>query len=165
MLRTHANLTDPGILGARLIYEDGTVQHDGMRFERSPFLNDLWTNVHPGKGLPADLFDSSLPVQPREAVTGACLLVDKAEYVRLGGLDESYILGDFEDSDFCLRARAAGLSIHVDPAVTLYHLERQSQSLVSTDRWKQELTYYNCWTHTNRWDSTITALKRDNVHG
>ena len=147
------------LLGARLIYEDGTIQHDGMRFSRSPFQNDLWTNIHPGKGLPADLFEQGATPVDREAVTGACLLVTKHHYLAIGGLDEHYILGDYEDSDLCLRARKLGLLVKLVPSVVLYHLERQSQSLVSEERWKQELTYYNSWLHTKRWDDTITQMK------
>ena len=156
------------VAGARLLYDDGTVQHDGMRFERAANFDGLWLNRHPGKGLPADLFDGpdeddgaggAGGLVPREAVTGACLLVGRERYLSLGGLDEGYVLGDFEDSDFCLKARAAGLHVGVAPGATLYHLERQSQSLVTGARWKTDLTHYNCWVHTRRWHDAILALQ------
>ena len=147
-----------GVVGARLIYEDGSVQHDGMRFFASPFLNGLWTNVHPAKGIAESALAARPGVTPRQSVTGACLLVSRDNYLRTGGLDERYILGDFEDSDFCLAARRLGLDVVLAEEVVLYHLERQSQSLVSSDRWKEELTYYNCWQHTVKWDADIRAL-------
>ncbi|MDC0435344.1 glycosyltransferase family 2 protein [bacterium] len=146
------------LFGARLLYEDNSVQHDGMEFFASPFVDNLWTNIHPGKGLPADIFpQSKIPVN-RQTVTGACLLVSKSNYELIGGLNECYILGDFEDSDFCLKARKHGLDIKLAQNIVLYHLERQSQSLVSKNRWKQEVTYYNCWQHSQIWDKAIRQL-------
>ena len=38
------------ILGARLLYEDESIQHDGMTFHASPFVSHLWTNLHPWQG-------------------------------------------------------------------------------------------------------------------
>jgi GT2 family glycosyltransferase len=159
LLELSANDLETSIIGARLLYEDNTIQHDGMRFFSSPFRNNLWTNVHPGKGLPADLFSTNSVLVDREAVTGACMLLSRQNFLDIGGFDESYILGDYEDSDLCLRARRQGLTIKHAEQVKLYHLERQSQSLVSTDSWKEELTYYNCWYHTQKWSSDISALK------
>lgn len=151
---------DQMILGARLLYEDETVQHDGMEFHASPFASHLWTNLHPGKGLPADQFSTTSQPSARECVTGACMMISKNSYDAIGGLNENYILGDFEDSDLCMRAREHGLSIALAEHVALYHLERQSQNLVSSNRWKAELTYYNCWYHTQQWDAHIHELKQ-----
>ena len=153
------------ITGARLLYEDQSVQHDGMRFVASPFVNNLWTNTHPGKGLPVDLFDSKNDLVECEAVTGACMLLTRENYLAAGGLNENFILGDFEDSDLCMAARKLGLKIQVAGQINLYHLERQSQSLVSAERWKNELTYYNCWQHHQKWDADIQNLKRSGTHG
>ena len=130
-----------------------------MRFEAAENFEGLWLNRHPGKGLPNALFPDAVHALPREAVTGACLLVTRARYVALGGLDEDYVLGDFEDSDFCLKARRAGMAIGLAPRAVLYHLERQSQSLVTRARWKDDLTHYNCWTHSRRWHASILALR------
>lgn len=152
----HATYT---VMGARLLYEDQTIQHDGMHFYASPFMDDLWTNTHPNKGMPTDVVSVAPTPFDVEAVTGACLLIPRALYVDLGGFDENYILGDFEDSDLCLRARSRGAVIKQNSAVVLYHLERQSQSLVSADQWKSEISYYNCWYHTQLWSDDILALK------
>ena len=161
MIEAAGEKLDGSIVGARLLYEDESVQHDGMRFFDSPFMNRLWTNVHPGKGLPLGVFPSRPGVTSRQCVTGACMLLGRETYLRLGGLDERYILGDFEDSDLCLAARREGIEIFLAETVVLYHLERQSQSLVSSERWKEELTYYNCWYHTAKWDADIRRLVDD----
>jgi len=161
LLRSSNSKINDSIIGARLLYEDDSIQHDGMQYFSSPFVNDLWTNIHPAKGFPSNVISVDSILTEVEAVTGACILVSKANFELLGGLDEEYILGDYEDSDFCIRARKSGLSILMNRHITLYHLERQSQSLVSTNRWKEELTYYNCWQHTNKWDGEIRSLKSD----
>lgn len=154
---------DSSVIGVRLVYEDDSIQHDGMAYHSSEFVNNLWTNIHPGKGLPASLFPTGNNAEV-EAVTGACILMTKANFEKIGGLDENFILGDYEDSDLCMRCRKAGLKIKMFREISMYHLERQSQSLVTDDRWKNELTYYNCWYHTRKWDEEIRLLKTSTNH-
>jgi len=164
--RLHASAgerLDDALVGARLLYEDGTVQHDGMRFFRSPFHEGLWLNLHPGKGLPEALFDTGSAALPREAVTGACLLIARHRWEQLGGLDERYVIGDFEDSDLCLKARAAGMEVLLCPSARLFHLERQSQALEGAGGWREELTWYNGWRHAGRWHDTLSTIETGRV--
>ncbi|MGG5811725.1 glycosyltransferase [Falsiroseomonas sp. CW058] len=144
-LREDAGL---GMAGALLMFEDGTVQHQGLTFERLPQLANWPFPMHPGKGrlhrAPAQ------PVQDAEAVTGACMVLRTGLARELGGFDEGFAIGDFEDSDLCLRIRAKGLRLAVDHRARLFHLERQSQ--VTPDRmWRFNVTLLNAWTHTRRW--------------
>jgi GT2 family glycosyltransferase len=109
--------------------------------------------MHPGKGrlhrAPAD------PVQEVEAVTGACMVLRTGLARELGGFDEAFAIGDFEDSDMCLKIRARGLRLAVDHHARLFHLERQSQ--VTPDRmWRFNVTLLNAWTHTRRWFADAT---------
>jgi GT2 family glycosyltransferase len=136
-----------GVVGARLLFEDGTVQHDGMSFERLPQLADWPFPMHPGKGrLPR----GEAALADAEAVTGACMVL-RADLAReLSGFDEDYAIGDFEDTDLCLRIRRKGLRCAVERRARLFHLERQSQ--VTPDRmWRFYVTLLNAWTHTRRW--------------
>lgn len=137
-----------GMLGALLLFEDGTVQHQGLTFERLPQLASWPFPMHPGKGrLPRQPAD---PLQLVEAVTGACMVLRTVLARDLGGFDEGFAIGDFEDSDLCLRIRARGLRLAVDHRARLHHLERQSQ--VTPDRmWRFNVTLLNAWTHTRRW--------------
>ena len=64
------------------------------------------------------------------------------------------MIGDFEDSDLCLRIGALGLARAVDLDVRLYHLERQSQGNMA-NAWRFNLTLYNAWVHENRWRTII----------
>jgi GT2 family glycosyltransferase len=158
LLTSAANHLSDSVIGVQLLYEDRTVQHNGMRFESSEAHDGLWINIHPGKGIPVSLLPDQDMLESCEAVSGACLLVSRENFQLLQGFDDSYIIGDFEDSDLCLRARASGLSIRICRATSMCHLERLSQSMVTENRWKTELTYYNCWLHSSRWDRHIRQL-------
>ena len=142
---------DPGlgIVGAMLLFEDGTVQHEGLTFERLPQQGDWPFPMHPRKGLRPRAEPASGP-EPVEAATGACLVLRRALAEELGGFDEAYAIGDFEDSDLCLRVRAKGLGCAVDRRARLYHLERQSQ-VTPDNLWRHHATLLNAWIHTRRW--------------
>jgi GT2 family glycosyltransferase len=146
-LRADATL---GVVGARLLFEDGTVQHDGMAFERLPQFGDWPFPVHPGKGRLPRGDASAAPLAEAEAVTGACMALRAVLARELGGFDEDYPIGDFEDADLCLRVRRKGLRCAVDRRARLFHLERQSQILADRD-WRTSVTTLNAWTHTRRW--------------
>jgi GT2 family glycosyltransferase len=109
--------------------------------------------THPGKGSrPTD--SKALAVHP--AITGACMVMSRELALDLGGFDEAYIIGDFEDSDLCLRARQYGVAAAVDHGVTLYHLERKSQA-PATETWRRNVTLYNAWLHQTRWAARLAA--------
>jgi len=74
----------------------------------------------------------------------------------VGGFDETYVIGDFEDSDLCMKLQALGHDCAVDRDVQLYHLERKSQAS-SAIGWRLNLTLYNAWQHERRWGTTIAA--------
>jgi glycosyltransferase involved in cell wall biosynthesis len=156
MLASYGALKNPGLLGVKLLYEDGSVQHAGMSFRRHPGWADLWINEHPDKGLSAHGLTGLRQV---DAVTAACAMVDARLYRDLGGLSEDYIIGDFEDSDFCLRAAAAGRRNYVALDIELYHLERQSQARIGDSQWRSNLTLYNAWLHDQRWAADIEKLQ------
>jgi GT2 family glycosyltransferase len=155
LLAAYRRLPDAGAVAPKLLYEDNSVQHVGMQFVRYPLWADMWVNEHPGKGL-ADQTGSE-PIEC-DAVTGACMLIEAEIYRRVGGLSEDYIIGDFEDSDLCLKLARAGRRNWVVPSVALYHLERQSQDLAGPQDWRINLSLLNCWTHHRRWDATISRL-------
>jgi GT2 family glycosyltransferase len=153
MLEIYKTLEMPGTLGFKLLFEDESIQHAGMVFERNPYLDDMWTNMHPHKGMP-DL-EHDFMVKEVPAVTGACMLLEKQNYLDVGGLSENYVLGDFEDSDLCLKLMEKGLKIYYSTEPSLYHLERQSQSLFDDQAWKFKITVFNCWQQTKQWNDTI----------
>jgi GT2 family glycosyltransferase len=85
-----------------------------------------------------------------EMITGACMVMRRSLAQELGGFDEAYMIGDFEDCDLCWKIKERKLKCAVDHEVQLYHLERKSQ-VGPGQRWRMNLTLYNAWVHQNRW--------------
>ncbi len=151
-------LPKAGAIGTKLLYADGSIQHAGMIFEKSHVIGGLWFNGHPYKGNPNHADPDAKPVR-RTALTGACIMLKKAIYEEVGGFTEDYIIGDFEDSDLCLKIQEKGYQNWYVPSIELYHLERQSQLMTGEDHWRFHLTLYNCWLHSMKWDTTIIEIK------
>jgi GT2 family glycosyltransferase len=147
MLETEKADANIGLVGALLVFEDETVQHDGCTYERLPEFGNWVFCIHPEKGMTSP---KVLRVHEVAGVTGACMVL-KAELARsVGGFDQGYVIGDFEDADLCEKVKAAGFSCVVDQRARLYHLERQSQGSQAAP-WRFNLTLYNAWRFQNRW--------------
>ncbi len=147
MLATAAADAAIGIVGALLLFEDGTVQHEGCAYETLAEFGGWRFPRHPNKGR---LPEGAPCVVPVQAVTGACMVMRTELARRLGGFDEGYVIGDFEDADLCCKVQEAGLSCVVDRRARLYHLERQSQGGQHAQA-RLNLTLYNAWRFQSRW--------------
>ena len=145
-------MADPqiGCLGARLLFANGKIQHAGV---------DLMTSGTPPvtvryQGQESE-FPPALHSGPVDAVTGACLLIKKAVFEQVGGLDSGYVIGDFEDIDLCMRCQRLGLQNYYQADVTLWHFERQSfplHALSTGRRWQYNMArFQGIWTKTGLW--------------
>lgn len=114
--RLVAPFADPvvGVVGARLLYPDGTLQHAGVYvdFQQPP-------------GSEAGNRKTEQPAAGVDAVTGACLAIRADIFDRLCGFDPEFING-YEDVDLCLRVKGIGYRVHYEPTATLTHLESAS---------------------------------------
>lgn len=149
---------DVGIVGAKLLYPDASVQHAGV------ILGIGGVAGHSHKYFPANsygYFSRLVLPQQMSAVTGACLLIKRSVYSKLGGLDETNLSVAFNDVDLCLRVVESGLKVVWTPLAKLYHHESisrgkedspEKQQRFATevqymlDRWSEELSsdpYYN----------------------
>ena len=144
-----------GVVGPQLLFEDGAIQHRGMFFEKLPEYGNWWFCQHLEKGM---RYKGSGGMQYFIAITGACMMMDKELAVKLGGFDEGFAIGDFEDSDLCLKLQKLGYRCGVDNDVFLYHLERKSQ-VPGSINWRSNLTAFNAWKHQNRWGEYIASLQ------
>jgi GT2 family glycosyltransferase len=144
-----------GALGPKLLYEDDSIQHAGMHFYRPPG-SSVWQDAHYFKGMHRSLPAANV-ARPVPLVSGACLMIDRSLYERIGGLRGIYVRGDYEDSDLCLKLIEEGHENWYLPDVELYHLEGQSYS--TTDR--SAANRYNMWLHTRIWGDRIEALMRE----
>lgn len=112
-----AHRPEVGVVGAKLLYENNTIQHAGVG----------WVNGlpdHPWRHI-SSLAPEVNAFRELDMVTGACLLIDHALFVELHGFDEVYRNG-VEDIDLCLRVRSAGRKVVYEPNAVVYHLEGQS---------------------------------------
>ena len=115
------HLADPavGIVGARLSYEDRSIQHAGV-----VMLPD-GTGEHLLRFAPdCEIDTQNEPLMSREVscVTGACLLTRRTLWDRLGGMNEAYASA-FNDVDFCLRAGELGQGVVFAADAHLLHAE------------------------------------------
>jgi N-acetylglucosaminyl-diphospho-decaprenol L-rhamnosyltransferase len=111
-----------GLAGAQLLHPDGTPQASAWL---APSLRSLafealfLYNVFPRSRLHGLVASGAAP-EAVEALSGACLLVDRELFATLGGLDEAFFLY-FEDTDLCLRARGAGRQALLCPGARAVH--------------------------------------------
>ncbi|WP_342804823.1 glycosyltransferase [Alteromonas sp. M12] len=136
------NRKEIGCVGAKLLYPDGRIQHAGVVMgygggaghahkyfprEHSGYLNRLAaTNCF-------------------SAVTAACLLVKKSDYLAVNGLDEINLEVAFNDVDFCLKVLSLGRRNLYCAEAILFHYESVSRGFDDTvekrDRFEKELNY------------------------
>ena len=148
---SHAVRPDVGIVGAKLLYGDGTIQHAGVTL---------------GIGLASHLYKAAagsaegrqgrlvLP-QDLSAVTAACLVMRREVWTEVGGLDEEFPVA-YNDIDLCLKVRAAGYRVLWTPDALVYHLESQSRGKdVSPD--KRERLESDKKRLMERWGAVLSA--------
>jgi GT2 family glycosyltransferase len=144
-----------GVIGPLLLFEDGTVQHQGMYFKRLPEFGNWFFCMHVNKGL---RYGGGDELEAHLCITGACMVLRRELAVELGGFDEAYVIGDFEDSDLCLKIQERGLRCVVDPGPKMLHLERKSQPSAALN-WRMNVTAYNAWQHDRRWAGLIASCQ------
>lgn len=159
-LLMYAQREDVGAVGAKLYYGDKTIQHAGIVIGLGAHRTAGHTHYRVAK-TNLGYMGRLCYAQDVTAVTGACLMVKRALYEELGGLDESFAIA-LNDVDFCLRLRRKGLLNVWNPYCELYHFESVSRGLDDAgekarrydeesarfrEKWREELEkgdpYYN----------------------
>lgn len=114
-----AQQANVGAVGAKLYYPDGRIQHAGVILG----MNDTPAD-HPFIDHPAEsdgYFGRAKLPQDFSAVSAACMLIKRALYMELGGLDEDRFQVSYNDVDFCLRLRRQGYRVVFTPHAWLLH--------------------------------------------
>jgi GT2 family glycosyltransferase len=144
---------DIGCVGAKLYYEDDTIQHAGVILGIGGVAN------HAHLGLPRNspgYFGRAIVLNNFSAVTAACLLVRKDIYDQVGGLNAKALTVAFNDVDFCLRVREAGYLNVFTPFAELYHFESKSRGTEDTPekmaRFGAEVSYMR-----REWGSSLDS--------
>ncbi|EGV28527.1 glycosyl transferase family 2 [Thiorhodococcus drewsii AZ1] len=124
VLLGHLIQSGVGVVGAKLYYSDGRIQHAGDTVGPggcAHHLHAFLEREEPGYG------DRAILAQDLSAVTAACLMTWRNLYLDLGGLDERNLPVAFNDVDYCLRVRESGRRVIWTPHAELYHHESVSR--------------------------------------
>lgn len=119
---------DVGAVGARLYYEDDTIQHAGVVIGFGGIAGHCFVLQPRGT---TGYCHRIICAQNYSAVTAACMMVKKKAFFEVGGLTEQLAVA-FNDIDFCLKIRQAGYLIVYNPYAELYHYESKSRGLEDT---------------------------------
>jgi GT2 family glycosyltransferase len=142
-----AQIDGVGIVGCKLTYPDGRLQHVGMVLLPSG-------PTHPFIGRPAKepgYFGSALTPRNYSAVTAAAMLVRTSVFDEVGGFDTAFAR-DFNDVDFCLRVGAADHRVAWTPYAHFTHYEGATMARRKADpreaalfreRWTQRDPFYS----------------------
>jgi GT2 family glycosyltransferase len=114
---------------------------------------DLWTDAHYFRGLHRD-FPPANVARRVPLLSGACLMISRALYKELGGLQGLYVQGDYEDSDLCMRLMETGRENWYFPQAEVFHLEALSYA----PSMRMAANRYNAWLHTHLWKKQIEQL-------
>ena len=113
---------DVGVVGAKLYFPDGRLQHVGVVIGIGGGACHIYwgeNRDHPG------YYGGAKVIREFSAVTGACVMTRRSVFDEVGGFDEAFRT-DFNDIDYCLRARERGYRVVFTPVAELYHFEGAS---------------------------------------
>lgn len=146
----HCQRSETGVVGGKLYYPDGTIQHAGTIIGMGGIAGHMFVDM-PGERT-GYLHKASLQ-QNLSAVTAACMMVKREIFEMVLGFDEELSVA-FNDVDFCLRVRQKGYLVVYDPYVELYHYESKSRgsedSAEKVRRFQEEIEFMRC-----RWEKLL----------
>jgi GT2 family glycosyltransferase len=138
----HIQQNRVGVVGAKLLYPDKTIQHAGVIIG----IRGIAGHSHrfcPDTGI--GYYYRPVVIQDLSAVTGACLLTRRSLWDKVGGLNEKNLKIAFNDIDYCLKIRKLGYDVVYTPYAKLLHYESKSRGLEDTPekrkRFQEESKY------------------------
>ena len=138
--------SDVGIVGARLYYEDDTIQHAGVVIGFGGIAGHCFVQQPRGN---TGYCHRIICAQDYSAVTAACMMVKRSVFDEVGGLTEELAVA-FNDIDFCMKVRQKGYLVVYNPYAELYHYESKSRGLEDTPE-KLERFHKEIRTFETRW--------------
>ena len=147
-------LADPmaAIVGAKLVYPDGTVQHGGVVLGVDGIADHAFRSFpadHPGYQRRARC------AQQYSAVTAACMLCREKAFTEVGGFDEEHLAVAFNDVDLCLKVTQRGWHVIWSPDVVAEHGESLSRGDDLSGR-KAERFFYEYHYMLERWGKILS---------
>nr|WP_246338264.1 glycosyltransferase family 2 protein [Azospirillum oleiclasticum] len=133
----HAVRSEVGAVGAKLLYPDGMIQHGGVIVGQQGGADHAQTAFRDGED---GHLHGAMVAQNVSAVTAACMVCRRADYLAVGGMDAAHLQVAFNDVDLCLKLRALGRRIIWTPHARLLHRESATRkALRSPDDAVREL--------------------------
>jgi GT2 family glycosyltransferase/SAM-dependent methyltransferase/glycosyltransferase involved in cell wall biosynthesis len=134
-LLNHAQRPEVGIVGAKLLFPTGEIQHAGVLLG----LHGLADHPFIGEAMDAPgYFGRLLLDQQYSAVTAACLMIRKSIYQQVGGMDEVLFKVLFNDVDLCLKVREENYSVVWASRAIVMHIGSVSQKEVDQTVFKEK---------------------------
>ena len=119
---------DVGAVGARLLYQDDTIQHAGVVIGFGGVAGHTFIGLHKAEN---SYFHRAMCAQDYSAVTAACMMSKKSVFEAVGGFSEDLAVA-FNDIDYCMKVRSLGKLVVYAPYALLYHYESKSRGLEDT---------------------------------
>lgn len=148
----YAQNEEIGAVGARLYFEDKSIQHAGIAYGLSGIAGNLLVNLPYGKHA---YFGREAATRNVSAVTGACLFARKDIYEKVNYMDEESFKVAFNDVDFCLKILEKGYRIVYNPYVELVHYESKSRGY-EISKEKQERFEKECNNFKEKWKERLS---------
>ena len=123
-----AQREDVGIVGARLLYEDDTIQHAGVVIGFGGIAGHTFIGLHKSEN---SYFNRAMCAQDYSAVTAACMMSKRSVFDAVGGFTEELAVA-FNDIDYCMKVRKLGKLVVYAPYAVLHHYESKSRGLEDT---------------------------------
>ena len=144
----HLTRQGVGAVGAKLLWPNDMVQHGGVVVGvdgLAAHTGNYYNRVDHG------YFDINISAREQSAVTAACMVLRKSDFISVGGFDPKLFPIAFNDVDLCLRLRQKGLKIIWTPYAELYHLESASRGKdllpsQSARSKREQLNFIQRWT-------------------
>lgn len=122
MLKVFSVRPDAGLVGAKLVYPDGTLQEAGGVIWRD---GSGW-NYGRGGDPAGGEFNY---LKRADYCSGACIMLRRDLWEQLGGFDERFSPAYYEDTDLAFRVRAAGREVYYQPTAVVVHFEGTSHGV------------------------------------
>lgn len=145
-------IDEVGIVGARLLYPDRTLQHFGIALGMGK--HGIAGTPHGGFGeTDPGYFGKARLMQEFSAVTAACMFVRRSVFEDVGGFEPELSVA-YNDIDLCLKVRARGLKVVGDPDILLIHKESKTRGSDKTGERAERLQKEAEWMRA-RWSDVL----------
>ncbi len=148
----YCQLKEVGIVGAKLLYPDDTIQHAGVIVGLGGIANHAFVNLDKKNG---GYFNMAFTASDVSAVTGACLMIKRSIFEEVDGLDPAFKVA-FNDIDLCMKTREKNYLVVYDPHALFYHFESKSRGIEDTpekiERFNGEIELFE-----NKWSQIFIS--------